>query len=160
MSTSYLLRQRPASPWKSSTSWLSRLAAISQYFSSISMPIALHFQRDAAIRLEPLPQNGSKTVQGANGLITFSITSLGTGDRCPSSIASDCVPSVSISELSSGLPNAPRPKMWIINPNATGQQRGCSHMTVSRLECGNAVMLGCSSGQIHSRVRWKSQIQP
>src|SRR3990167_586861 len=45
---------------KSNTSCSNRLAAISQYFSSISMPIALRRRSLAARRVVPLPMKGSR----------------------------------------------------------------------------------------------------
>lgn len=45
----------------SNTSWLSRFAAISQYFSSISIPMAWRFMSLAATQVVPVPQNGSIT---------------------------------------------------------------------------------------------------
>src|SRR5437868_14106328 len=77
----------PAQPSLSncSTSWLNLLAAISQYFSSISMPMAFIPSDFAAISVVPLPQNGSKTVSPGNATrLTNHFHALyGFGQGCP-----------------------------------------------------------------------------
>ena len=55
----------------SSTSWLSRLAAISQYFSSISMPMALRPKSLAARSVVPLPMKGSTTTSDSSNPIVL-----------------------------------------------------------------------------------------
>src|SRR5665647_2389978 len=62
---------------KSRTPWERRRAAISQYRSSISTPIALRPSALAATRVLPLPANGSAITPGGQASISVSITSRG-----------------------------------------------------------------------------------
>src|SRR6516162_1297598 len=57
--------------------WASRLAAASQYRSSISTPIALRPRLRAATRVDPDPANGSATIPGGHAEMRISITSTG-----------------------------------------------------------------------------------
>src|SRR5699024_4304395 len=62
---------------KSKAPWLSRLAMISQYFSSSSTPMAFRPRFRAATRVEPLPANGSAITPGGHLLISSSISDVG-----------------------------------------------------------------------------------
>ena len=66
------------------TSWLNLLAAISQYFSSISIPMAFRPRSLAARRVVPEPMKGSRIVPPIdNPSISHCKSFVGFGDGCP-----------------------------------------------------------------------------
>src|SRR5690606_27459054 len=74
-----------ASP-KSRTPWARRFAAISQYASDISMPMALRPSALAANIVVPLPANGSSTMSPAIVVAAMHFVGswVGNGHGCPS----------------------------------------------------------------------------